>query len=118
MSTLQEKYEKEIKEFLEKHFETYDYKYVNYVEPCGYIHHKGAYVIKTENCGFVYIRPEVDDFHRPYTYTIYTQKFSQKWNNEEKQIFEFSGDSRFKKNNLLCVKCIDIIKDFILSEYK
>ena len=118
MTTKQEKYEKEIKEFLEKHFETYDYKYVNYVEPCGYIHHKGAYVIKTENCGFVYIHPELATSMRPYGYCIYTQKFSKKWSNEEKQIFEFSGDSRFKKNNLLCVESVDTIKDFILREYK
>jgi hypothetical protein len=118
MTTKQQKYEKEIREFCNRHFKTYDYKHINYVEPKGYSLQDGAFIIETKNCGLVYIHPDLATSMRPYGYCIYTQKFAKKWYNEEEGIFEFSNDSRFKKNNLLCMTNINTIKDFILSEYE
>jgi len=112
--TKNDKYIKDIKEFLYKYFETLPYKHVNYVEEKGYSLYDNKFIIKTKNAGFVFISPEWSK----YGYCIYTQKHAYRLYDEKENIFEFAFDKRFKKNNLLCQKGIDIIKNFILSEYE
>ena len=118
MTTIQELYITNIKKFLEQNFKTYPNKNVSYVESSGYTMPQDSFVIETENCGFVFIHPQIATSMKPYGYCIYTQKFAKKWYNEEQQIFDYSDDSRFEKNNLLCQDSIQKIKDFILNEYK
>src|SRR5574344_129642 len=115
--TKQEKYTKEIKNFLNKYFKDniFEHKTLNYANSLGFEIRENYFIIKTKNAGFVMIHPEIDDWCKPYKYSLFTQKFVYKIYNEKDKIFTWADDKRFKKNNYLCQNSIEQIKNFILS---
>lgn len=115
MATKQQQLTKDIEKFLREHFNVFEHKLINYVEPKGYTIQENAFIIETIRSGYVYVRAE---YFKKGSYGLFTQKFARELIDKDKQIFTFSNDSRFKKNNLLCVKTIQELKDFILEEYK
>lgn len=116
--TKEEKYIKQMKEYLSKYFTTFELKLVNYVEPCGYTIGENGLIIKTKNAGFVHVSFDLATSMRPFGYCVYTQKYAYEFFDASEYTFTFAHDERFKKNNCLCQKSVDTIKNFILSEYE
>lgn len=113
-----EMFMKKFKKFLNDNFETCPYKYYKPSSPKGYEERENTFFINTK-FGWVFVRLDINDYARPYTFTIFTQMRAYEMVDNENKLFRFFEKGKHtEKYNFHGIKNIDEAMRLILNKYK